>query len=278
MTMLALVDQPAAPESGDARAHKADTFELADFAHHPVKQRQRVAALLKRGLKMDGEALQRIGISPPRAETEMAVQGRDAGSTSNVMHLDQLKSLADGHLQFHRHLFEAGRRPALEPSESLGRVGVGSDASSRPVPSSGAMMTLAPSLRLELAQARDLPAGELDALGTMQRLRTQALVRGLTCQREGEPRSLAEQVVVLLALIDGRLDNIAHASAAEAATELSRVIARVHEIAPTEIRTVDTTQALSAESRRVLTDALAEALPNCGGRRALFVTWEPEQQ
>ena len=117
-----------------------------------------------------------------------------------------------------------GGRPALRPSESLVRVGAGSDADVRPRPMPAAMMRVAPSLRLELAQAADIPPSGSDTFTERQRVRMHALAAVLRCQPERAPRRLSHEIAILVAVLDGRLDSLCDATPAAAAQCLEQLI------------------------------------------------------
>jgi hypothetical protein len=122
-----------------------------------------------------------------------------------------------GHVQLLASEWARGVRPALRPAESIARVGVGSDTAKRPRPASAAMLRLSvghasgdsvcgpfsatfssscrqAGLRLELAQAEDLPAALGDAHTRLQQTRARALAAVLGTHREGVPLALSQQV------------------------------------------------------------------------------------
>lgn len=70
-------------------------------------------------------------------------------------HVDQLISLADGHIVLSAALLKGGVAPPLDPTASLTRIGVGT-ANKRGIASSAAMRKVARRLRLELAVMQDL--------------------------------------------------------------------------------------------------------------------------
>jgi len=148
---------PAAAGSGDDASRA--TFSIHDFATRPAAQRARIEALVARGISIDEGVLAKLGISPPGV-AEAADQAAPAAATAqvemhrrSVSHKDQLMSLADGHIQLHTALRERGRRPAMQPADSLARVGAGSEMSAgRAQPATPAMTAVGQHLRLELAQ------------------------------------------------------------------------------------------------------------------------------
>ena len=114
-------------------------------------------------------------------------------------------SITDGQIFLENDLFNAGQRPAVNPGISVSRVG--GSAQRR------AMRSVAGSLRLELSQFRELEAfaqfgtEDLDPATRRQLLRGQRLTE-LLKQPQYQPQSLAEQVTILYAGINGYLDDV----------------------------------------------------------------------
>jgi len=114
-------------------------------------------------------------------------------------------SITDGQIFLESDLFYAGVRPAINVGLSVSRVG--GDAQRK------AMRQVAGSLRLELAQYRELAAfaqfgsDQLDK-GTRERLeRGQRAVEVLK-QPEYQPLSMEQEVMILFALQQGYLDDV----------------------------------------------------------------------
>ena len=171
---------PAGPAAvRDPPSSSSPSFALEAFASHPATERARIAALLQRGVRIDDDVLRRLAIRPPAAaaaadanadanadaDADADAEGGDchAAHARSMRHIDQLTSLADGHVQLHAELKAAGRSPALEPAECIARVGAGTDTATRPQPSTPAMRAVAANLRLELVLARDQLPGAADA-------------------------------------------------------------------------------------------------------------------
>jgi len=285
LTIFALVTE-ALPLPQPVASDGPRFFVEDDFRHHSPSDRARVKLLLSRGISLDRANLQRIKISEPRQTTPSPADDAQLNETRarkacNVQHVDQLKSLADGHIQLHRELFTRGYRPALRPSESLARVGAGSDPLIRPQPSSPAMQQVALSLRLELAQANDILRGCHDAYMQQQQIRTRAMITGLCSQRSGNPRSLSEELALLLALIDGRLDHFGAEEVTEelinrAKVEVDELIHQIRSSVADVMQRIDSSQQLGECCRQELRSALAAHLPHSSGNRALFTSWDVE--
>ena len=79
-------------------------------------------------MRIDLTVLKRLAIRPPAAAAAAAVAAaaadaaegddRHAAHQRSTRHIDQLTSLADGHVQLHAALKAAGRSPALAPAET----------------------------------------------------------------------------------------------------------------------------------------------------------------
>ena len=88
-------------------------------------------------MRIDLTVLKRLAIRPPAAAAAVAAAAADAAEGDDrhaahqrsTRHIDQLTSLADGHVQLHAALKAAGRSPALNPAECIARVGAGTDRS-----------------------------------------------------------------------------------------------------------------------------------------------------
>ncbi len=120
LTLLLNVEE-AAPASASAGPSGGPVYTDADFADKPPAQRRRVSALISRGVTIDDRALRAIGIPPPKVRTDDGAGAATSPLASRFAeHVDQLKSLADGHVQLVAERFAAGRRPALVAAASIG--------------------------------------------------------------------------------------------------------------------------------------------------------------
>ena len=114
-------------------------------------------------------------------------------------------SITDGQIFLENDLFNAGQRPAVNPGISVSRVG--GTAQRR------AMRAVAGSLRLDLSQFRELEAfaqfgtEDLDPSTRRQLERGQRLTEILK-QPQYAPQSLAEQVTIIYAGVNGHMDDV----------------------------------------------------------------------
>jgi len=115
-----------------------------------------------------------------------------------------LISITDGQIYLDPRLFQEDQKPAVDVGKSVSRVGGKAQA---PI-----LKALAESLRLEYAQFLELEV--FTRFGTMVDDRTRHTIehgrriRAVLSQRQFAPLSLGEQVVLLLALSEGVLDNL----------------------------------------------------------------------
>ena len=114
-------------------------------------------------------------------------------------------SITDGQIFLENDLFNAGQRPAVNPGISVSRVGGAAQRRS--------MRQVAGTLRLDLSQFRELQAfaqfgtEDLDPATRRQLERGQRLTEVLK-QPQYQPLSLAEQVTILYAGVNGYLDDV----------------------------------------------------------------------
>jgi F-type H+-transporting ATPase subunit alpha len=136
--------------------------------------------------------------------TALPVIETQAGDVSAYIPTNVI-SITDGQIFLEGDLFNAGQRPAVNPGISVSRVG--GAAQTR------AMRSVAGSLRLDLSQYRELQAfaqfgtDDLDAATRQQLERGQRLTEVLK-QPQYEPLSLAEQVTILYAGVNGYMDDV----------------------------------------------------------------------
>ena len=153
--------------------------------------------LLERSAKMNEDN----GAGSLTALPVIETQGGDVSAfiPTNVI------SITDGQIFLETELFYQGIRPALNTGLSVSRVGSSAQTN--------AMKSVAGSIKLELAQYREMAAfaqfgSDLDA-STQQLLNRGARLTELLKQPQYSPLTNAEQVVVLYAGTNGYLDEIA---------------------------------------------------------------------
>ena len=153
--------------------------------------------LLERSAKMNED----MGAGSLTALPVIETQGGDVSAfiPTNVI------SITDGQIFLETELFYQGIRPAVNTGLSVSRVGSSAQTN--------AMKSVAGSIKLELAQYREMAAfaqfgSDLDA-STQQLLNRGARLTELLKQPQYSPLTNAEQVVVIFAGTNGYLDDIA---------------------------------------------------------------------
>ncbi len=160
-------------------------------------------------------------------------------------------SITDGQIFLSTDLFNAGFRPAINAGISVSRVGSAAQTK--------AMKQVAGKLKLELAQFAELEAfaqfaSDLDAATQSQLSRGQRL-RQILKQPQNSPLSVAEQVAVVYAGLNGYLAEVPVEQAAEFAQGLCSYLAtskaKYGEIIASEKKLTD-------EAESLLKDAITE--------------------
>jgi F-type H+-transporting ATPase subunit alpha len=133
-------------------------------------------------------------------------------------------SITDGQIFLETDLFYSGVRPAVNPGISVSRVGGSAQIK--------AMRQVAGSLRLDLAQFRELQAfaqfgSDLDPATQAQLSRGSRLVEILK-QKQYEPLAVERQVVIIFAATKGHLDDLELDVLARFETELFAYIESKH--------------------------------------------------
>jgi F-type H+/Na+-transporting ATPase subunit alpha len=152
--------------------------------------------LLERAAKLSNELGEGSMTALPIIET----QGSDVSAyiPTNVI------SITDGQIFLSSNLFNSGLRPAVNAGISVSRVGSAAQTK--------AMKKVAGKLKLELAQFDDLQAfaqfaSDLDQ-ATQNQLSRGARLREILKQPQYAPLSVAEQVAIVYAGLNGYLDDI----------------------------------------------------------------------
>ncbi|MBI2871762.1 MAG: F0F1 ATP synthase subunit alpha [Chloroflexi bacterium] len=161
-------------------------------------------------------------------------------------------SITDGQIYLETDLFNSGIRPALNVGLSVSRVG--GAAQTR------AMKRVAGRLRLDLAQYRELVSfaqfgtSDLDVATRRQLERGQRITEILK-QPQYEPVSLAEQVVVMYAVINGYLDDVSVEKAKSFEAQFLQFMRTGH---PEVLRAVEEKRDLDQQAEESLKAAIAQ--------------------
>ena len=161
-------------------------------------------------------------------------------------------SITDGQIYLEPELFNSGLRPAVNAGLSVSRVGGTAQTK--------AMKSVAGSLRLDLAQYRELAAfaqfgtADLDAVTKAQLERGQRAVEVLK-QNESSPLSLQQEITILFALANGHLDDVDIDKVAAFEGALHSFMESNH---PDLLKKIEDEKSISDDSESALTEAIAE--------------------
>lgn len=133
-------------------------------------------------------------------------------------------SITDGQIYLETNLFHQGIRPAISVGLSVSRVGGSAQTK--------ATKSVAGTLRLELAQFRELAsfaqfASDLDE-DTKKRIARGRLLTEVLKQKQYQPLSVGEQVVILLGATSGHFDNLLDSVIQTAAHQLVNDFKKAH--------------------------------------------------
>jgi F-type H+-transporting ATPase subunit alpha len=142
-------------------------------------------------------------------------------------------SITDGQIYLEGDLFYSGVRPAVNVGISVSRVGGNAQTK--------AMRSVAKSLRLDLAQYRELAAfaqfgSDLDAATQRQLTRGEKMVEVLK-QPQYVPQALSDQIITIFAGGQGYLDDVPNLEIARFERELKEFIAKEYPEIPHDIET-----------------------------------------
>ncbi len=199
--------------------------------------------LLERAAKLSNELGEGSMTALPIIETQ-------AGDVSAYIPTNVI-SITDGQIFLTSDLFNSGLRPAVNPGISVSRVGSAAQTK--------AMKKVAGKLKLELAQFDDLQAfaqfaSDLDKATQDQLARGQRL-RELLKQPQYSPLSVAEQVAIVYAGLNGYLDDIEVEKIVSFAKGLREYLKTSK---PQYIEILRNSKQLNDEAEGILKEAIAE--------------------
>ena len=167
-------------------------------------------------------------------------------------------SITDGQIYLESDLFYQGIRPAVNVGLSVSRVGGAAQTK--------AVKSIAGSLRLELAQYRELAAfaqfaTDLDP-ETKKRIERGKRLTEVLKQGQYAPLSLAEEAVSLLAATGGVFDEVPVEQVQEAERAVREAVAAVH---ADILKKIEETGTLAADDKETLLTTAREAAQQGGG-------------
>jgi F-type H+-transporting ATPase subunit alpha len=199
--------------------------------------------LLERAAKLNNELGAGSLTALPFIETQ-------AGDVSAYIPTNVI-SITDGQIFLEADLFNSNQRPAINVGISVSRVGGNAQTK--------AMKSIAGSLRLDLAQYRELAAfaqfgSDLDKSSQQQLNRGKHLVEILK-QKQYQPLPLEKQIIIIFAGTKGYLDDIPVERCGKFEEELYRFVDNAHPGVWEEIRTK---KALDDSLRAKVTSVIEE--------------------
>jgi F-type H+-transporting ATPase subunit alpha len=209
--------------------------------------------LLERASKMSAENGGGSLTSLPIIETQ-------AGDVSAYIPTNVI-SITDGQIYLEADLFNSGIRPAINVGLSVSRVGGNAQIK--------AMKSIAGTLRLDLAQYRELAAfaqfgSDLDKATQAQLARGQRLVE-LLKQDQYAPLPVAKQILIIYAGTNGFIDDIAVEDIRRFEAELYRFVENSH---PSLWQKVMDKKALDDEMKKEFAKVLGDFKQRFAGERA----------
>jgi len=182
--------------------------------------------------------------------TALPIIETQAGDLSGYIPTNVI-SITDGQIYLESDLFHQGIRPAINVGNSVSRVGGAAQI--------GAMRQVAGTLRLDLAQYRELAAfsqfgSDLDIATRAQLDRGERLVEMLK-QRQYEPLSIEKQIVILYAGTRGHLDRYAVADVGSYESDLLAFLEIRH---PAILATIADRTRIDEQFATALNEALEE--------------------
>ena len=200
--------------------------------------------LLERAAKLSPELGEGSMTALPIIETQ-------AGDVSAYIPTNVI-SITDGQIFLSSDLFNSGLRPAINAGISVSRVGSAAQTK--------AIKKVAGKVKLELAQFDELQAfaqfaSDLDPATQAQLARGQRL-REILKQKQYSPRSLPEQVGVIYAGINGKLDDIPVEKVADYVEEF---ISYINTSKKGFVDEINNTQKLTDDAIKLLEEAITES-------------------
>lgn len=200
--------------------------------------------LLERAAKLSPELGEGSMTALPIIETQ-------AGDVSAYIPTNVI-SITDGQIFLSSDLFNSGLRPAINAGISVSRVGSAAQTK--------AIKKVAGKVKLELAQFDELQAfaqfaSDLDPATQAQLARGQRL-REILKQKQYSPRSLPEQVAIIYAGINGKLDEIPVEKVADYVSDL---IGYLNTSKKAFVDEINSTKVLTDKAVELLNEAIDES-------------------
>ena len=225
-SMTGLFVVPGSPAQGKKPQIKD---KIAGYKHLTTAQKAKLLEALEKQDGLNGSTIE----SPQDLRTEV---------------VEEFMSMADGQVVLENTRDKITGGPRIDPRLSVSRIG------SRAY--SPAIADLASLVRFELAQANDAQRFAANAASdpmARRALRRANAVTAALPQREGTICPLEHQVIQLMAVQQGLVDNV---PVDEVASTLDKITSEVTKLCPKSIEEVKTTMKLSQEAKAAILAAL----------------------
>ena len=202
---LAKVNSSGEEEQNDEQIIHNSTFRRQDLDALELSPLDvtRLNTLLDRGVTVDVRMLQKLGIRSQKlaGQKYMATAAAQAhpyyaAFQASKVHIEEMSSIADGHIRLSPSLLAAGVHPPLDPQHSLTRIGIGSRKEIRDHRSK-AMQKVATRLRIDVTAALDAVRLNSSPEEVAHAKRQLSAWHAALSQDPLQPIPLHEQVVLL---------------------------------------------------------------------------------
>ncbi|MXN67283.1 F0F1 ATP synthase subunit alpha [Stappia sp. GBMRC 2046] len=170
-----------------------------------------------------------------------------------------LVSITDGQIYLEPKLFYEGQKPAVNVGMSVSRVGGATQAK--------AIKSLADTLKLDYAQFLELEVftrfGAMVDERTARKIDHGRRLRAVLGQAEYAPLPLSLQVALLLAVHDGKLDDVPLSEVGKMREAMRKLLPLKY---PRVAAEIDRTKQLSDDARSALVDAIEACIAELGGK------------
>ena len=250
---IALLNELPGRKYGESDSESEVTFEVDDFSDSTPKIKERIEQLVKANISITPQVLKKIQIPIPTNKSSEEEKLRQLA----LIHTDDLISMSDGQIWLSEDKYLNGQRPALDPQQSITRVGIGADTVS--FADAPAIRKIVKGLRFEFNQAYSLQGAANDEATNKQLRRFNSWMLSLH-QTPGNIRSLAEECICMYAANLGALDKIV-ADGSIAGTEkgdecIKALISSVAVKIPEVMNDINSSQDLTDENKSKLNDAI----------------------
>jgi F0F1-type ATP synthase alpha subunit len=235
------------------RTDAADTdgvFTETDFALSGERILDRIKMLSQKKIPLTAATLRKLNIPVPTAS--------EGKRRMVLQHMDELISMSDGQIWLDERLEAAGQQPPMDPQRSLTRIGIGADTDSRA--DAPALRNMVEGLRLLLAQGAHMEGAEVNNASKKQIRMQNSLLLAMHQAGGSGGRHLSESCTVLLAALQGHLDDTVDKGHLAGTEQGERVIEGLLEYvrtnAPSAVAEIDKTLELRDDVKEELTTAM----------------------